>query len=345
MGTIIGNGIRFEEFFLDHLAATGTFDTQNDLLARARLCLEVISGRDSVGYFVEGIPPECRRRPIPKHCLVAKGISVDATLTTINALAANGFLPPDSRRYWNTLCQSFSFIEIVPSVFNEITRTHKSWTAQSALEVLNRTFEAVTGVAQPAPDGEGKWAEHCRTYPNDPMCWIGSLTFTSPAARQLAQGLLVTAALHQYELLKDVQVRSIYNVSYRAMTARQGFSDLDLRSGDVIIDGLSLDPKQKAAIATSLAATQVGVVDPESPWADICEGSDAPRICQYVRAFPVAAKFTTQLINHGSWDKQPALQAWVQLENDLETALQFERLAQTGFAETGVPTEEVMATS
>ena len=30
MGTIIGNGIRFEEFFLGHLAATGALDTQND---------------------------------------------------------------------------------------------------------------------------------------------------------------------------------------------------------------------------------------------------------------------------------------------------------------------------
>ncbi len=61
----------------------------------------------------------------------------DIAMTLVSALAANGHLTLDRFGRWNTFAQSGSFIEFAPSLFREIGRVDKSWTAERALEVLD----------------------------------------------------------------------------------------------------------------------------------------------------------------------------------------------------------------
>ena len=341
MGAIVTEWMRFETFFLDQLRKVGAIESQMALVTRARMNFEAIAGADSVGFFVDEIPPECRRPPIPSWCLIAKGIAIESNVALLDGLAENGHLKFETRPYWHRLARLHSLIEFAPKLFREIARTNGEWTPEFSLEILDLAFVAVSGAAPPG--GESEWEEYCLEFPHDAICWVGRTQFVSKAARQLVQGLLVASALHQRGLLQEEQLRSVYDASFRALTATRGVFDLDLTSAGVIVDGLKrFDDKKKAGITTGLAAAQVGLVDPEGPWAEFCERPNPPRICNYINVFPVATKFTSELIRHKIWPEEAAFNAWETFGEYLDVTIGFEHFTMTGPLQEGERRREAL---
>ncbi len=321
MGIIVVDGFPLATFFVDEIRRRAKLD---DLTTRFRLNMAAIQTAETVGYWEDEIPAECKQPNPPKWCWLARGVVPDIAMTLVSALAANGHLTHDRFGMWNTFAVSGSFIEFAPSLFREIGRVDKSWTAERALEVLDRTFVAVSDVARPAPGGETEWEAHCREHPTDPICLMGSSHFTTPIGRQIAQTLLVSSALWESKLLKDDQLRTIYDASYGTLTAGSKTSDIDLVSGGVITDGLALDKKVKMAITASLAGASVGLIDPDSPLAEQCDKPNPPPICRSINVFPIATKLTTELVRHEIWSADQAEAAWTRLARTLDSIGTFE---------------------
>lgn len=304
---------RFESFFLDQLRATGTIDRQADLNARYRLNIEAITFADSVGYFVDRVPEVCQSEFPPAWCLAAGIIIVDGRTLLIESLIANGKLTPESRLGWQKISRRAEFIEFAPSLFRQIKA--KGWSAQKALDILDRLFAAVSGTAYPIPGSD--LDRHCREHPEDPICWVAGIGFISGRARNLARELVLVSLLQREKLLSEEQTRAIYDVTYKELTPRRGLMDLPIPAGVIIVDGLELDPKDRAEIISSLGSSRVGLVDPDSPWAEKCLGEEPPPICRFINAFPIATTLTSELIKYKMWSKKDALEAWNKLQKSV----------------------------
>ena len=223
------------------------------------------------------------------------------------SLIANGFLARDSRIIWRNLARRTNFIEVAPTLLKNIRISN--WSAQKALDILDRSFAAVSGVAYPAPDGY--WYKYCREHPEERICWVIHADFFSSRARNLAQELVLVTLLHQEKLLSTNQTRAIYDVTYSGLTSHRSISDVSLSAGEIIIDGLKLNPKQRVEILGSLATNRLGLPLPDGPWACRCLCQDPPPPnCKFINSFPIATALTTQLVKHKLWSKDDALKAW-----------------------------------
>lgn len=309
--------IRFERFFLDQLRAAGAIDSQVDLNARFRLNIEAIKWADTVAYPMDGVPEECLQPSPPRWCwviasrtsLVARGVTTEGRILLVDSLLANGVLVAKSPSGWHSMARTASFVEFAPTVFQHIKAD--GWSAQKAMDILDRSFAAVSGVAYPAPDGY--WGRYCIEHPEDRICWLIHEQFASAQTRNLARELVLVSLLQQEKLLSIEQARAIYDVTYRDLSTRRGLTDLSIVAGVVIVNGLRLNPKQRNGILNALATSRVGLIDPDSPWADICFRENPPLICRYIHAFPRGATLTTQLVKHGIWAKADAIRAWSNL--------------------------------
>ncbi len=314
---------RFETFFLDQLRAAGAIDAQADLAARFRLTIEAIQIADSVGYFIDRVPEVCLSANPPRWCWYIRGVDMtgkpfpicpvcggyttDGSILLINSLIANGFLARDSRIIWRNLARRTNFIEVTPTLLKNIRISN--WSAQRALDILDRSFAAVSGALYPGPDGY--WYKYCREHPEDRICWLIHADFFSSRARNLAQELVLVTLLHQEKLLSTNQTRAIYDVTYSGLTSHRSISDVSLSAGEIIIDGLKLNPKQRVEILGSLATNRLGLPPPDGPWACRCLCQDPPPPnCKFINSFPIATALTTQLVKHKLWSKDDALKAW-----------------------------------
>lgn len=318
---------RFESFFLDQLRAAGAIDAQADLTARFRLTIEAIQIADSVGYVTDRVPEVCLSANPPRWCWAASVVDADrrppcpmcgvvvtdGRILVFESLIANRVLVPESRLSWRSLARSAEFVAYAPSLVLRIKAD--GWSAQKALDILDRSFTAISGVAYPAPDGY--WDKYCREHPENRICWVIHTDFRSGGARNLAQELVLVTLLHQEKLLSTDQTRAIYDVTYNGLTSHRSTTDVSLVAGVIIVDGLKLSPKQRVQIIGSLGSNRVGLVDPDSPWADICFGPNPPPICKFISTFRAAATLTTQLIKNNLWSRNDALQAWGRLHASL----------------------------
>lgn len=319
-------GFRFESFFLDQLRAAGAIDSQADLNARFRLAVEAVKLADSVGYFFDRVPEVCLSEFPPPWCPYAGGVIIDGRILIVDSLIANGALLPESGGRWRNIARNRGFMEFAPTLFGQIKAA--GWSAQKALELLDRSFAAVSGAAYPAPDSY--WERYCREHPEDPICWVIHEAFSTEQGRNLARELVFVSRLQQEKLLSGEQTRAIYDLYSGNLPRPAGGVIVDLYpypipaggiitalhpipAGIIIVDGLKLDPKQRNAILVSLATNRVGLVDPDSPWADICFQENPPPICKFISTFPLAATLTTQLVKHKLWTRDAALKAWNQL--------------------------------
>jgi hypothetical protein len=313
------SGFRFESFFLDHLVAAGALDSQADLNARFRLTTDAIRLAGSVGYFFDRVPEVCLSEFPPKWCwyagvvvtsgrpcLACGGVTTEGKILLIESLVGNGVLVSGSRLAWRKLSRTAAFVEFAATLFRHIKAN--GWSAQKALGLLDQSFATISGAAYPIPDSE--WDRYCREHPEDPICWVIRGGFISAQARNMARELALVSLLQQEKLLSMQQTRAIYDVTYRGLTPRRGLMDLSSVAGGVIIDGLRLNPKLRIEIMSSLGTNRVGLVDPDSPWADICFRDNPPPICKFINTFPVAPTLTTQLIKNRIWSKNDAIEAW-----------------------------------
>lgn len=292
---------RFEYFFLHHLFTAKAIDRHTDLMTRNRLTIEAIRAADSLGYL---------SAPSRTVGTVSDLVFDDARMLLVDALVANKAIKPEHRARWLKIARSTDFVDFAPSLFLRIT--FKGWDSEKALGILDRSFTAVAGTAMPVPNG-GDWEKHCREHPEDPVCHVIDTRLTSSRARDLARGTVLVWELHREGLLNYEQTRAIYDVAFKALTRRRGMADLSIPAGGIITDHLRLEPDPRAEIFRSLGINRVGVVDPESPWAERCLGEEPPPICRFIMAFPVAAAFTTQLVRHKIWERQEAVKAWTDL--------------------------------
>jgi len=300
---------RFESFFLDNLLSAGTIDRKTDLNARYQLNIEAVKYVDSVGYFIDHVPEVCLSKFPPPWCTVAGIIIVDGRKMLVESLIANGKLDAQSRLGWWKIIRNFNFFEFAPSLFRQIKA--KDWSSQKSLHILDRSFSAVSGMAYPIPGSD--LDRYCREHPEDPICWVAGIGFISERARNLAREIVLVSLLQQEDLLSIEQTRAIYDVIYRELAPHYAAMDLSILAGGVIIEGFKLSPKLRAEIITALGTNKVGLVDPESPWADICLKENPPPICRFINAFPIASTLTTQLIKLKIWTKKDAYEAWDRL--------------------------------
>lgn len=319
MGTEVGNGFTLESFFVDQLKEFGGTDTQSDLNIRLALNVNAIRTADTVGYFEE-IPPECKSANPPLYCLIAaRGLISQVNLGVINGLVANGFLEPRSRKSWHVLANTRNLVDFAPNLFRQIRANKKDWSLERGMEILERSFTAVSRTAYPVPGSDLE--RYCEEHPEDPLCRIAAPLSTRGA--HLTQDFLVVSELYRDRLLQDQQVRSIYDASYKTFAGPRstvqagvivsGMTDMDPAAAGIVVEGLKLDEKQRGAIALTLGAGTVGLVDPDSPWADVCFSTNPPRWCRYASQFAVARTLTTELIRYKIWDKQVAVKVFNKL--------------------------------
>ncbi len=299
---------RFESFFLDQLRTNKAINPQGDLTARFRLNIEAVRFADSIGRFIDRVPEVCQSEFPPPWCLAAGGVVTSGRVLLIESLIANGKLAFESRMEWQKISHRADFVELAPTLFRQIKA--RGWSAQKALDILDRSFTAVSGTAYPVPGSD--LDRYCREHPEDPVCLVAGVGFISGQARNLARELVLVSLLQQEDLLSEEQTRAIYDVIYGELTPRPGIMDLPIPAGVIITD---LFPKHRAEILFALGANRVGLVDPDSPWADKCLGDDPPPICRFINTFPIAATLTAQLIKYRVWSKKDAIEAWDKLYN------------------------------
>jgi hypothetical protein len=283
-------GFRFESFFLDQLTSIGALSKRADLAARANLSIETIAAADAGGYIDT----------------IAGGLMIDGRVLLIDSLIANKLLRAEHRPGWLRVPRVADLSEFAPSILRRLEA--ENWSAEKSLDILDKAFSAVSGVAMPAAGSD--MDRYCMEHPNDPKCQVMGIKLVSLEARHLAQEIILYWELHEAGFLTDVQTRAIFDVTYRALTPRQGLADLPISAGRTMADLLDLDPVQRNEIAGALAVNRVGMIDPDSPWAAKCAGPNPPPICAVIHSFTVAHAFTTQLVRHDVWAKDAAMKAW-----------------------------------
>ncbi len=287
------DGFRFENFFLDQLVATRTMDRQADLTSRVSLTLDAIRLADSYASA-------------SKTDWFSGVIIDDGRQLLVDALFANGFLVPKTRARWLQIAKSARLMEFAPSLFASLKAP--GWSLEKGLTILGNSFAPIAGTQIPAPGTSLE--EFCRKHPTDPICIRASGTLSSWQGRELTREVAVVWELTREKILSYEQSRAVLDVTFKAVTPRRGLMDMSPSAGNVILEYLDLSPERRADIFRSLGTNRVGMVDPDSPWAEKCLGKDPPPICKFILAFPVASVFTTQLVRHEIWDRQDALKAW-----------------------------------
>jgi hypothetical protein len=296
------SGFRFESFFLDQLRAAKTIDGEADLDARFRLNVEAVRFADSLGYFTDRMPEVCRSESPPLWCRMAGGVIIEGSLLLVEALVANGMLALESRLGWLKICRGAEFLEFAPTLLRQVKA--KGWSAQKVLDVLDLSY--------PIPGSD--LDRHCREHPEDPICWVAGTGLVSARARNLARELVLVSLLQQEKLISAEQTKAIYDVTYMELTPRYGLTDLPIAMAAIIAEGLGLDPKHRAEILSSLGSSPVGLIDPDSPWAEKCMGEEPPPICHFMSRFPVATALTTELVKHKIWSERVATDAWSRVQ-------------------------------
>lgn len=292
-------GFRFESFFLDQLTHAGALSKKADLMGRAHLSIEAIAAAETGGYIdakVGGV-------------IIDSGRFVDGRALLIDSLIANKALSAEDRPGWLRVSRAADFSEFAPSLFRGIEA--KDWSAEKALDILEEAFAAGSGAAMPGP-GCGMDL-YCRKHPMSPICHAMGTMLSSLGAKHLARGVVLYWKLYEAGLLTDEQTRAIFDVTYQALTPREGLADLTISASRTLSDLLELDPVQRINIEGSLAVNRVGLVDPDSPWADKCSGPNPPPICPFIHSFTVAHEFTKQLVRYEVWAMDDAVKAWSDL--------------------------------
>jgi len=298
-----------ESFFLDQLVRTKVFDRQMDLDLRFQLAIDSIKRAERAGYFVDRVPDECKSEPIPPWCLVAGVIIDDGRILLIDNLIANGVLEAQTHQFWQKFVYEKQFIHSLPTLFRHFKI--KGWTAEKSLSILDQSFEAVSGVAYPIPDSD--LDKFCRKHPASPICKIAGIGFSTEFGRNLARELIIVGLLEQENVIRPEQARAIYDVYLKKVNPVSTASDISIYAGIIIIDGLALDKKTQVNIKNTLATERITYIDPDSPLARICFGASPPPFCHFMRAFPVAAILTDQLVQNKIWSEKIAQEIWTDL--------------------------------
>lgn len=324
-----GQGFRFENFFLDNLHSIGAIDRQTDLKARFDLNIELVAGAVVTDGRILGVDSIAGAIIVDGEILgveslagviihngrilgvesLAGGVTTDGRILLVESLVSNGVLAPELGMRWRRVLRNAGGIEFAPSLFRQIQA--KDWSHQKALEILDHSFSAVSGVAYPIPGSD--LDKHCREHPEDPLCWVIGTKFNSYRGMRLASELILVSLLNNENLLTYEQTRAIFDTIHKGLTSSQGIKDLSIPQGVIIVDGLDLQPKQRAAMISSLGINRVGLIDPDSPWAEICAKENPPPICKFINTFPIAMALTTQLVKVDIWSQAEALDAWNQL--------------------------------
>jgi hypothetical protein len=205
------------------------------------------------------------------------------------------------------VARSTPIAEFAPTLFRSLRG--KKWTPESGLEMLDRSFAAVSRTAYPVPGSD--LDRHCREHPTDPICVIaGTGGFVSDRARLLARDLVLVFLLHDAGMITERQTRAILDVTYHSLTPSSFATDLTIAAGGIIVDSLVLDPKVRGEMLASMATNRAGYVDPEGPWAEECLGKKLPPPqCRFMRAFPVAVELVAQLVTRDVWSRDAAFEA------------------------------------
>ncbi len=275
-----------ESFFLDQLVDTKVIDPQTDLNLRFQLAIDSIKRAEVAGYFVDGVPAECKSKPIPPWCLVAGVIIDDGRMLLIDNLIANGALPAQTQRFWKKFIYEKHFAQSFPTLLRHFKV--KGWTAEKSLTLLDHIFEAVSGVAYPIPGSD--LDEYCRKHPTSPVCKVAGIGFDTVHGRNLAMELTLVTFLEQEHVIRPEQTRAIYDAYLNKVNPVSTASDISIYAGVVVVDGLVLDKKTQLHIKNTLASAHVGYIDPDNPLADMCTGANPPIICHFM---PLLSK-----INH-----------------------------------------------
>ncbi len=287
--------IRFELFFLDHLADIEAISPELDIDLRTRLSLVAIGTWPTPEY--------------PEDELVATlaGVIIDdGRQLVIDSLEANGHIPHNSHRRWLAAVEGSTLASCLPGLLRDAKV--KGWTDSATIDLLETTFAGVAGMGYVI---EGSpMDEYCRRNPHDPRCHVMSGAFMTMDERLIAQDVLIVRELYRNELLTLPQTRAILNTFFLAITPTRRWADLPVRSAGMILDSLDIEAMQRNKIRRMFTHGGAARYGPDSPWADICSGSNPPRICLYLHGLPVAAAFTLGLVQAKVWEIEDAFMAW-----------------------------------
>lgn len=305
--TRIDHEFRFETFFIGQLVNATAIEPRANIDARFRLLVTAIHKGERAGYYVDGNQEDYDAVRPARRCNNIDAIMADARILVMDGLFANGHLDEQSWAQWRDVGMKFDLNACAPTLLAHVSKRHKTLDSARAVDILNHCFLAT------APQVPGMEIEQIRRErPRDPVALVAATPLGANAARSLARETVFMAKLHHEGLLTDDQIEAIYDASYRRITGYRGTTDLSNDGGSVIINALTnLQGKQRAELWHD-AVRRVGsvaVLGADTPFA-ACAKPNPPKYCGLVQRYPVAAAFTTALIQHKQLDKARATDAW-----------------------------------
>jgi len=306
--THLDHEFRFETFFMGQLVNSNVVDPSANVDTRFRLLISAIHKGERAGYYVDGNLEDYDAVTPARRCNNIDAISSDARVLLMDGLFGNGYLDEQSWMQWRDVATRFNLNDYAPTLLNQVTKRHKTIDATRAFELLNQCFLAT------APQLFNSEIELIRRErPRDLIAQVAAIPFGANVSRALARESLFMGVLHREGMLTDDQIVAIFDTNYRRVTGYRGTTDLSHDGGAVITNALTKAPgKVRATIwqDTVRRVGGVGVFGPETPWGTGCSKPNPPKVCALAQRYPVAAAFTTALIEHKQWDKTRAANAW-----------------------------------